>query len=258
MGFALRLVHIRLSRTVFVIRREGDLLPDDKKTPVPRIREVRGATRTDRWGVASQVLLVVAILVWTATLAYEVRLDAAAVAAKNTVAAPEPGSDDILLLADQDEPAEPSANTTLLPASVDGWLVQGVQGIPGADAGGVEAHLVPSPQDEQRSLAMPLSVYVRVDSLNHKGPDHVERQLADRYTQDRGHRDIGGQSVSVGRTPDRGSYYVAWVRDDTVYEVDATFRYRIPASGGDSVIEGAALEIAAAVIAHRPGQGGAK
>lgn len=205
-----------------------------------------------------QTLLVVAVVAWCATLAYEVWRDADVAPLLQRVTGGAAG-DDILLIAEEEDVATEQEDTArLLPTNLDGWLVQGVQQTPGSPAGVAEAHFSPGPQDEQRSLAMPLSVYVRVSSVEGSGVDHIDRQLATRYTDDQEQREVSGQEVSVGRTPDRGSFYVAWERDGRFFEVDASFRYRIPASGGDSVIEGAALEVAAAVMAHRPGQGGAE
>lgn len=164
-------------------------------------------------------------------------------------------SGDILLEVESASKPRKAATSDLLPKSLDGWIVQGIQPVPGSDGDIIEGNY--SPRDEKRSLVMPLVVYVQVTGASASPTQSAgERQLLNRYTHSHKEYTIEGLTVRSGRTPDGGSYFVTWVRAGAEYGVDATFRYRIPKSGGRPVVKSAADEIARAVILHKPGQGG--
>ncbi len=202
--------------------------------------------------LAAGTLLALALLFWAASLAWEIRSESESASPAVHEGAEEPDSDD-LLAQDAESGVPPVSPSDYLPVVVKGWTVNGVQAAPGSDSGVVEGHYVP--RDEERSLVTPLVVYAQVDVSN-GGADHIGRALGTRYTESIERFTLDGYQVSAGASPDGWSYFIGWTSGDKVYGVDATFRFRVPATGGRSVLRSAAEEMARAVMKHSEGRKG--
>jgi hypothetical protein len=218
------------------------------------MRVVRRGGRVT-WPAVSKLVLVSLCALWLVTFAAEVMASKDWRSSTSQSPGGTQSSDELLQLPDLSAESSGAA-LTVLPSTVPGWIVQGIQPVPGSNGGVVEGNY--TPQDEERSLAMPLVVYVQVIGASGAGVSGADELLARRYTEDQREYEIEGVAVRAGRSADGGSYFITWGKDGSVFGVDATFRYRIPASGGAPVIKKSAEEIAAAVINHRPGQGGSE
>lgn len=209
--------------------------------------------RITRRGAAS--LLLFATLVWIGTLAWESRSGESLSALVASIGANRNASDDSVFDIDDDKTIKKAPPSTYLPASVDGWTVQGIQVVPGSNGGLIEGSYYP--QDDERNLVTPLIVYAQAAAVGGQEAGFVDRALKTRYTAGREDHRLGGVMVSTGSSPDRWSYYIGWTKGGKAYGVDATFRYRLPAGHQDR-LRGAAEEIAKAIMKHKPGQGGAE
>jgi hypothetical protein len=204
---------------------------------------------------AAGALIAVALVVWVVTLVMEVWTPHTLLSAEELLTTSQPSDD--LLATDTTSETETVEASDLLPSEVEGWYVQGVQPVPGSSGQVIEGTYVP--RDEARSLTTPLSVYVQAtQSGRGAASDLVVRALDRRYPDRQAEFSIDGITVTSGFSADGGSYFVGWEDKGKVYGVDATFRFRVPEEHARGELKPSADEIAAAIMRHRPGLGGAQ
>ncbi|MDZ4168958.1 MAG: hypothetical protein U1E26_04800 [Coriobacteriia bacterium] len=209
---------------------------------------LRRAGARRRLRLVPRLFLGVAVVWWAGSIIYE-SWSAAAVSdlvdRVTTAASIRPGDELLDLAVPESSSADPSS---LLPMSVEGWTVQGVQPVPGARAGDlIEGSYLPS--DEFRSLVTPLVVYVQTgitplgseDPISAVGP-------GTRYTEAVGESVIEGMPVALGATPDGWSYVVSWNFGERSYTADASFRFVVPEQNAREILKRSAEEIARAIV----------
>lgn len=162
---------------------------------------------------------------------------------------------DSLLSGESTATADATRPSDVLPQALDGWMVQGVQAVPGGGGSVFEGHF--TPQDEERSLVTPLVVYAQVMvGSPEQGESVISRAVAERYDTGVSRRQVNGELVISGYAPDGGSHFIGWTAEEKSFLVVASFKYRIPADGRGPLLRESADAIATAIMDHRPAAGG--
>lgn len=218
------------------------------------VSRARSNACTRRWlRRLGSAVVVVASVVWIvslvgeATSLDEVRRLAAKISSAGTSA-------DDLLMPDAVE-VEKRPPSDYLPGAVEGWIAQGIQPVSGSNGAVVEGNY--TPEAEEWALVTPLVVYVQAAQQGGSEGGLIDRTFT-RYPNGRTTKVLGGVEVATGFSADGWSYCIGWVKDGKVFTLEATYRYRKPASDSEAPLRDAALEMAEYIMAHKPGQGGAE
>lgn len=199
--------------------------------------------------VSARWVLLLSFAWWSATLVWESWSGALPRDIVERIEAASSTASDDLLTIDFDE-VEPALPGDFLPASVDGWTVQGVQRVPGAGDDLFEGSYIPT--DEERNLVRPLVVYVQTGLVAQRDRDGAMRVgEGSRYTVEPTTLAIDDVNVLGAASVDGVSYAVSWEDSDRFYVVDATFRFEVHKATDSTVLQAAAAEIARSVVAHR-------
>ena len=198
---------------------------------------------------AMMVVMVLALIVWFATLLWETSWGGSGVSeiVRSVVYGNrETLTDDIFAVVDDPVP-DPLPVTGLMPPDLEGWVVQGPHHVPGTGESMVEAYF--NPRSEEWSHVTPLMVYVRVTKSANAAAAALEpaSRADERYRSERGVATIAGVQVEVGSADDGSAYYIGWSDGDRVYTVEALFTHVVPVEPLP-IVSAAAEEIAAAVL----------
>lgn len=210
----------------------------------PAISFHRGRMR----GLLRAVLLVAAV-VWVATAVWESREEgllkpgAFSNAASRLTQSGTSQSDKLLELDTTPEPVDIGG---LLPSSVEGWIVQGPQPVPGATD---VYELVLTPRDDERSLVTPLACYLQM-TVSDKADVSVEAIRDARYPVDPATMPFGSILAVTGWSSDRQSYFMGWQTGEVSVGIDSSFTYSHQ-SADESLLRVSAEEIAEKVLSVR-------
>ncbi len=200
-----------------------------------------------------RVLVLLAAVLWIATAVWESREEGllkpgalSGTAARLTTG----GTSQSDKLLEVDTTPEPVDVGGLLPSSIEGWIVQGPQPVPGTTD---VYELVLTPRDDERSLVTPLACYLQM-AVSDKADISVEAIRDSRYPVDPGTAPFGSIVAITGWSSDRQSYFMGWHTGDVSVGIDSSFTYS-HASPDYSLLRTSAEEIAEKVLSV-PGRAG--